>query len=70
MDPNNDKVKGTINASVGRLKEVVGRAAQDKDLEDEGTIQKTKGQVQKLSGAVKDSVKQGQALLGIKSKRS
>ncbi len=69
MEPNNDKVKGTINSFAGSLKERVGRATQNADLENEGTIQKTKGQIQKLSAAVTDAVKQGKALLGIKSKR-
>jgi uncharacterized protein YjbJ (UPF0337 family) len=69
MDPNNDKVEGTINASVGSVKEVVGQATQNSDLEIEGTVQKTKGRFQKLSGAVKDTIKQGKTLLGIKSKR-
>ncbi len=70
MDSNKDKVKGTFNASVGSVKEVVGRATKNADLENEGTIQKTKGRIQKLSGSVQDAVKQGQALLGIKSKKS
>ena len=70
MEPNKDKVKGTINDFAGSLKERVGRATQNQDLENEGTIQKTKGKIQKVSGAIQDAVKQGQALLGIKSKKS
>lgn len=69
MDPNSDKVKGTVNTSVGSLKEAVGRATKNKGLENEGSVQKAKGRVQKFSGAVKDTIKQGQALLDIKSKR-
>jgi uncharacterized protein YjbJ (UPF0337 family) len=67
MDPNNDKVAGTINTAVGNIKEVVGKATQDKDLENEGAVQKTKGQIEKLTGALKDVVQQGQDLLGKKS---
>jgi uncharacterized protein YjbJ (UPF0337 family) len=70
MKPNNDKLKGTINTAAGKLKEGVGRATGNREMENEGTLQKTKGQAQKLSGAVQDSVKQAKALFGIKSKRT
>ncbi len=69
MDPNSDKVKGTINASVGSLKEVVGEATRNRRLENEGTVQKTKGRIQKISGAVKDTIKQGRNLFKIKPKK-
>jgi uncharacterized protein YjbJ (UPF0337 family) len=70
MKSNYDKLKGTMNVSTGNLKESVGKATGNKDMENEGTLQKTKGQAQKLSGAVQDSVKQAKALFGIKSKRT
>jgi uncharacterized protein YjbJ (UPF0337 family) len=70
MKSNHDKLKGTINSTAGSLKEGVGKATGNKDMENEGAFQKTKGQAQKLSAAVQDSVKQAKALFGIKSKRS
>jgi uncharacterized protein YjbJ (UPF0337 family) len=69
MNPNNDKLKGTVNSSVGSVKEGVGRATGNRDLEAEGSIQKTKGRAQKLSGAVQETLKKGKDLLGIKSKK-
>jgi len=70
MDPNNDKLNGTINVTVGSLKERAGIATGDKNMEAEGSIQKTKGQFQKLSGAIKDTIQKGKTLLGIKGKIS
>jgi uncharacterized protein YjbJ (UPF0337 family) len=66
MSSNNDKLKGSVNTAVGGLKEGAGRATGNNDLEAEGSIQKTKGEAQKLSGAVKDTIKKGLDLLGIK----
>ena len=59
MDPNNDKLKGTFNASVGSMKEAAGKAWGDKELQTEGSVPKTRGQAQKFSGAVKDGIKKG-----------
>ncbi len=70
MNANNDKLKGSVNSAVGSLKEGAGRAMGDKDLEAEGSMQKTKGQVQKLTGAVKDTLQKGKNLLGIKSNKA
>jgi uncharacterized protein YjbJ (UPF0337 family) len=69
MNPNNDKLNGSVNSSVGSLKEGVGRATGNQDLEAEGSIQKTKGHAQKLSGAIKDTLKKSMDLLGIKSNK-
>jgi uncharacterized protein YjbJ (UPF0337 family) len=69
MNSNNDKFKGSVNTAVGSLKEGAGRATGDNDLEAEGSIQKTKGQVQKLSGAVKDTIKKGADIVGIKKNK-
>ena len=70
MNTNNDNLKGSINSAVGTAKEAAGKATGNRRLEDEGTLQKTKGHVQKLAGAVKDAVKKGKDLFGIKSERS
>ena len=66
MNPSKDKLKGSINTSVGSLKECAGRATGNHELEAKGSIQKAKGQVQELSGAVKDTINKGKNLLGIK----
>ncbi len=67
MNYNSDNLKGSVNSSVGSLKEGVGKATGNQDLEAEGSVQKTKGKAQKLSGAIKDTIKKGKDLLGIKS---
>ena len=69
MNSNNDKLKGSANTAAGSLKEGAGRATGNNRLEAEGSIQKTKGQAQKLSGAVKDTIKKGKDLLGIKKNK-
>jgi len=69
MESHNDKVAGSINAAVGSVKEFAGKANGDPDLENEGTIQKTKGQVQKLSGAIKDTITKAQTLFKIKPRK-
>ena len=69
MNSNNDKLKGSVNSAVGSFKQGAGRATGNNDLEAEGSIQKTKGQTQKLSGAVKDAIKKGKDLLGIKANK-
>lgn len=66
MNSSKDKLKGSVNKAVGSLKEGVGRATGKKKLEAKGMIQKTKGNAQKLSGAVKDTINKGKNLVGIK----
>ena len=69
MNSNSDKLKGSVNTTVGSLREGAGRAVGNRELEAKGSIQKTKGQAQKLSGAVKDTINKGKNLLGIKSNK-
>jgi uncharacterized protein YjbJ (UPF0337 family) len=69
MNSSKDKLKGSINTAVGSLKEGAGRATGNSELEAKGSIQKTKGQAQKLSGAVKDAINKGKALLGINTNK-
>jgi len=69
MNSNNDKLKGSVNSTVGSIKEAAGKAAGNQRLEAEGSMQKTKGQVQKIAGSVKDVVKEGKNLLGVKSSK-
>ncbi len=68
MEQNNEKIRANINTTTGILKEGIGRASGDKDMETEGTIQKTKGQAQKLSISIQDAIKKGKTLFGFKSK--
>jgi uncharacterized protein YjbJ (UPF0337 family) len=70
MNSKNDNLKGSINSTVGSAKEAAGRTTGNQRLEDEGTLQKTKGNAQKLAGSVKDVVKNGKKLLGVKSDKA
>jgi uncharacterized protein YjbJ (UPF0337 family) len=69
MNSNNDKIKGKFNTAVGSVKESAGRAVGNRNLEAEGNIQKTKGQAQSLSGAIKDTVKKAQNFFGAGTKK-
>jgi uncharacterized protein YjbJ (UPF0337 family) len=51
-DSTRDKVEGTFHDVKGTIKEKVGRAANDPDLEDEGTAEKIAGKIQKKVGDV------------------
>lgn len=52
-----DKVKGTIDDTVGRVKRQVGEWTGDTDAQLEGAGQQVKGKAEKLSGSVKDAVR-------------
>jgi uncharacterized protein YjbJ (UPF0337 family) len=47
-----DEVKGKFHEIKGKVKEKVGHATNDPDLEDEGTAEKVSGKVQKKVGQV------------------
>jgi uncharacterized protein YjbJ (UPF0337 family) len=47
-----DKAKGTFHEVKGKVKEKVGRATNNPDLEDEGQVEKIGGKVQKKIGQV------------------
>jgi uncharacterized protein YjbJ (UPF0337 family) len=47
-----DEVKGKFHEAKGTVKERVGRATNDPDLEDEGTAEKVAGKIQKKVGQV------------------
>jgi uncharacterized protein YjbJ (UPF0337 family) len=47
-----DKAKGTFHEVRGKVKETVGRATNDPDLEAEGQVEKVGGKVQKKIGQV------------------
>jgi uncharacterized protein YjbJ (UPF0337 family) len=47
-----DKVRGEFHEVKGKIKEKVGRATNNPDLEDEGTGEKIAGKIQKKVGQV------------------
>jgi uncharacterized protein YjbJ (UPF0337 family) len=54
---NKDQVKGRTEQGKGKIKEVAGKAIGNKDLEQKGKIENTKGKVQAEYGDVKEDVK-------------
>jgi uncharacterized protein YjbJ (UPF0337 family) len=48
-----DKAQGTIHEVKGKVKEKVGRATNNPDLEAEGQVEKIGGKIQKKIGQVK-----------------
>jgi uncharacterized protein YjbJ (UPF0337 family) len=52
-DSTKDKVEGKAHEVKGAVKETVGRATNDPDLEAEGTGEKVGGKVQKKIGDIK-----------------
>jgi uncharacterized protein YjbJ (UPF0337 family) len=54
---NKDQMKGRVEEVKGKVKEVAGKLVGNKDLEQEGTIQKTGGKVQAGYGDVKEDIK-------------
>lgn len=55
-DSTKDKAKGTVHDVKGTLKEKIGRATNDPNLEDEGTAEKVGGKVQKKVGDVEKAL--------------
>jgi uncharacterized protein YjbJ (UPF0337 family) len=56
MSSTDDKTRGTANDVVGNVKQAVGNATGDRDLQAEGAAQETKGDAQKALGNAKDAV--------------
>lgn len=54
--PNRDELEGKFDQTKGKVKETIGRTINDRDLEDEGTADRTGGKVQEGYGKVKRSV--------------
>jgi uncharacterized protein YjbJ (UPF0337 family) len=54
---NKDQVKGRVEEAKGSIKETAGRVSGRPDLEDQGTLEKAAGKVQKTDGDVKEQVK-------------
>jgi uncharacterized protein YjbJ (UPF0337 family) len=54
--PNKDEIKGKFDQVKGGLKEKTGRALNDADLEDEGTADRTGGELREGFGTAKRKV--------------
>jgi len=54
---NKDQVKGRTNTATGKIKEGVGKATGDKDLQDKGTAEKVGGKIRSTFGDVKEDIK-------------
>lgn len=52
-----DKIKGVANEAAGTIRQGVGRAIGNSEMEAKGLVQKTKGEAQQLKGDAKDAVK-------------
>jgi len=48
-----DKAEGTMKDLKGKVKEGVGKATDDPNLRDEGTLDQAEGKIQKKAGDVK-----------------
>lgn len=55
---NNEHVKGAAEKGGGKIKEVAGRIAGDRKLENEGKVDQVKGAIHSAVGDVKDSAKE------------
>lgn len=54
--PNRDEIKGKLDQAKGAVKETVGRVTNDRDLEAEGSADRTGGKVQEGFGTAKRKV--------------
>ncbi|MGH6611847.1 MAG: CsbD family protein [Burkholderiaceae bacterium] len=54
---NKDQVKGRTNTVTGKIKEGVGKATDDKELENRGRAEKTGGKVRSTYGDAKSDIK-------------
>ncbi|MBL6750558.1 MAG: CsbD family protein [Nevskia sp.] len=51
-----DKAKGTVNETVGKVKEHVGRALGDHELQAKGAIQQAEGKKDRMKGEIKEKI--------------
>ena len=57
MSINKDQVKGRAEEAQGKVKEVVGKAVGNKELEAKGSVQKHVGAFQAKAGDLKEDIK-------------
>lgn len=53
---NDDQAKGAAEKIKGKIKETVGKAIGNKDMEAEGKAEKAEGDLQKTKGDAKDKI--------------
>lgn len=56
---NSKHVKGTVREIKGKVKQNVGHATGDSQMEKEGVVDRIKGRIEKGVGEIKDKVKEG-----------
>lgn len=56
MSSTSDKIKGLANEAIGNVKQGVGKATGNEELQVKGAIQEKKGEAQQVVGKVKDAV--------------
>jgi uncharacterized protein YjbJ (UPF0337 family) len=54
--PNRDELEGKFDQAKGATKETIGRATKDRDLEEEGNVDRTGGKVQEGYGKARRKV--------------
>jgi uncharacterized protein YjbJ (UPF0337 family) len=57
MSSMTDKMKGMANEAAGNVKQGVGKAMDDKEMQAKGVVQERKGEAQQAVGKAKDTVK-------------
>lgn len=57
MGSEKDKIKGTANQALGRIKQGVGEATKNDELKSEGRVQEAKGVAQEAIGKAKAAIK-------------
>lgn len=56
MSSTGDKIKGAANEAAGNIRQGVGDATDNEELQAEGKAQETKGEAQQALGNAKDAV--------------
>ena len=64
--PNEDEIRGKLDEAAGTVKEKVGRASGDPNLEDEGAAQRFNGKVEGGVGKARRKISEGLDDLGDK----
>lgn len=55
---NKDRIEGSMEQAKGKVKELVGKAAGDSKLENEGKADQVAGKLKNTVGGIKDAVKE------------
>ncbi len=57
MSSTSDKIKGNANEAIGKGKQGVGDATDDREMQAKGKGQEAKGEGQETKGKIKDKIK-------------